>query len=166
MPCLVNGYLNYKGNSTSILWREITWVCSSEYWYRHTRWHGVVTLRITVLTSTAMKTPQSYVLHIYINVFYICLEQGFSRLLCWCITKWNLKIFMYIFFVQIHWGLSEQSDIEICDKQVPNCELISLAIKNLKYENWNVYTLEVTHPHCGRLTTIFKGVLSSTTQSP
>jgi len=107
MPCLVNGYLNYKGNSTSIFWREMTWKYRQyvplKHWYRHTRWHGVVTQRITVLTftvltSTAMKTPQSYVLHIYMNEFYICLEWGFSRLLCWCITKQNLKISMYIFF--------------------------------------------------------------------
>jgi len=44
------------------------------------------------------KNPQSYVLHIYINEFYICLKQGFSRFLCWCIIKWNLTISMYHFF--------------------------------------------------------------------
>jgi len=121
MPCLVNGYLNYKGNSTSVFWREMTWgyrqYVPLKHWYWHTRWHGIVTQRITVLTSTAMKTPQSYVLHIYINEFYNCLEQGFSRLLCWCITKRNLKISMYFFFFNSlrtkwairHWNLWQTS---------------------------------------------------------
>ena len=157
MPCLVNGYLNYKGNRTSIVWIELTWgyrqYVPLKHWYRHTRWHGVVIQRITILTSAAMKTPSSpmyYTLHKWVPHL---LRAGFLKAfgLVYHQTKFKNFNVLHFFLVQIHWGLSEQSDIETCDRQVPNCELISLAIKNLKYENWNVFTLEVTHPHCAQI---------------
>ena len=151
-------------------WHEYGGRCSSETLYPHITWHGVVTQRIMILTSTAMKNPPSCVLHIYINVFYITSEQGFSMLLCWCIIKWNLTIsrhhIFFCIFVQIHWGLNEQSDTQTCDKQVPNCELISLAIKiwNMRTEMFSLLRWHI--PNVLRLINVFKGVLSCTTQSP
>jgi len=114
MPWLVNGYLNYKGNSTSILWKEMTWVCSPEIlistyqmtWCCDTKDHSInlycqenpPVLCITHLHKCVLHLLRAGFLKAFVLVYHQMKFKNFHvHLFCtnslrtkWAIRHWNL----------------------------------------------------------------------------